>query len=117
MKERISWEEFDNLCYELANKIQASGKKYKSLTGIARGGLIVAVRLSHILGIPLVSNGELLVDDICDSGQTLKFRLRLKGNGNNKDTATLHFRDGAIIEPTHWVKKKEDKWIVYPWEE
>ena len=116
MKVNISWEEFDDLCYELANKIKASEKKYKSLSGIARGGLIVAVRLSHILGIPLVSNGELLVDDICDSGHTLKFRLKLKGNGNNKDTATLHFRKGAITKPTFWVRKKEDKWIVYPWE-
>ena len=111
MKERITWDEFDNLCYELANKIQASGKKYKALTGIPRGGLVVAVRLSHILGIPYAINGDLVVDDICDSGHTLT------RYNSTMDTATLHFREGAMIKPTYWIRKKEDKWIVYPWEE
>lgn len=108
MVKNISWEDFDNLCYSLANKIQASGKQFKSIYGIPRGGLIVAVKLSHILGIPFKEDADLVVDDICDSGKTLE--------GIKKHTATLHFRVGASVKPNFYVEEKKDEWIKYPWE-
>lgn len=116
MKKRITWEEFDEMCYKLANKIQASGKKYDVIDGIPRGGLIIAVRLSHILGIRFDTETKynekmLVVDDISDSGATLnKIRSEL-------DTATLHYREGSKHKPTYWVEEKKEDWIVYPWEE
>jgi len=49
----ISWNSFNNHINKLAEKIKKSGKKYDLIIGIARGGLIPAVALSHILNIPM----------------------------------------------------------------
>ena len=75
-KERYSWKQFEDDCETLA--VWARGKKFKSIFGIPRGGLVLAVKLSHLLDIPLVLNREditghtLIVDDIADSGGTLE---------------------------------------------
>jgi hypoxanthine phosphoribosyltransferase len=117
MKEVITWQEFDDMCFELANQIKASGKEYKFLIGIPRGGMVVAVRLSYILNIPLknlatdeVLTSALVIDDIADSGTTL-----LKYHNLN-DSATLHYNENSKVKPKYWVKLKTNKWIVYPWE-
>ena len=51
----------------------------KNIYGISRGGLIPAVRLSHLTGLPLTNNPNknytVIIDDCIDSGQTkLKFK-------------------------------------------
>jgi uncharacterized protein len=96
MNKNISWEEVDNHCRELANRFIEEGKTYDMIVGIARGGLVPAVTISHQLGVPLIpvvwqaSANEigihalrdvaslvpehsriLVVDDISDSGKTM----------------------------------------------
>lgn len=81
----------------LVHQITGSGKFYDYIVGIVRGGAIPAVYLSHRLGIPMrtvswstfhsdqmresamdiaedIENGKniLLVDDILDSGRTMR---------------------------------------------
>ena len=46
----ITWEQFDYGCREIAE--WARDRNYDDIYGIPRGGLVVAVRLSHLLGIP-----------------------------------------------------------------
>ena len=77
--------------------------------------------LSHKLNIPFVSQANiagvtgniLIVDDICDSGKTLK-RFKFE---NNVYTATLHYKTTAEYEPHFWWRiAAQNEWLYYPWE-
>jgi hypoxanthine phosphoribosyltransferase len=106
------WDDISILVEELCNTIAMSGVQIKSITGIERGGLIPAVMISHKLNIPYVTKinkDTLVVDDICDSGETLK-------NIVAGYTATLHYKKTASFTPDFYSKEVGDEWIVYPWE-
>ena len=118
-KRFIEWRDIDEAVERLALNIEASKKKIGAIQGIARGGLIPAVLLSHRLGIPYLEEDDyvedyiLIVDDICDTGKTLEeydeYELIL--------IATLHYKNSAIIEPDFWWRlASPNEWIVYPWE-
>jgi hypoxanthine phosphoribosyltransferase len=116
----LSWDEIEDAIESLAHQIKQSGKKIGSMDGLARGGLIPAVMLSHKLGIPFMNENNndegyiLIVDDICDTGETLEYY-------DIHDyilTATIHHKQTAIIEPDFYYSlAPQDKWIVYPWEQ
>ncbi len=61
----------------------------------------------------------LVVDDIVDSGQTVRFVLDiLKTNLPNASikTAVLYYKPKiSVINPDYYVHETED-WIVFPWE-
>ena len=108
----IYWDDISVLVDDLCHTIVTSGVQIKSITGIERGGLIPAVMISHKLNIPYVTKitkDTLVVDDICDSGETLK-------NMVAGYTATLHFKKTAGFVPDFYSKEVGDEWIVYPWE-
>ncbi len=115
-KTYMSWNKFEKTIANLADQIRASGIKYTSICGFPRGGLPVAVRLSHLLGIPYrFINYEgipLLCDDIIDSGKHLEFY-----DFAGFDLASLYWNPKASFEPKFWqIKKKSWEWIVFPWE-
>lgn len=108
----ISWDDINILVDELCSTIAISGAEIKSITGIERGGLIPAVMISHKLNIPYVTKinrHTLVVDDICDTGETLKKTVA-------GFTATLHYKKTAIFTPNFYSKEVGTEWIVYPWE-
>ena len=108
----VYWDDISVLVDELCNTITSSGVQIKSITGIERGGLIPAVMISHKLNIPYVNKinkDTLVVDDICDSGETLK-------NIVAGYTATLHYKKTASFTPDFYSKEVGEEWIVYPWE-
>ena len=108
----LSWDDINILVEDLCNTIATSGAQIKSVTGIERGGLIPAVMISHKLGIPYVAKinkDTLVVDDICDTGETLKKSIAMY-------TATLHYKPTAIFTPDFYAKEVGTEWIVYPWE-
>lgn len=108
----VYWDDISVLVDELCNTITSSGVQIKSITGIERGGLIPAVMISHKLNIPYVNKinkDTLVVDDICDSGETLK-------NTVAGYTATLHYKKTASFTPDFYSKEVGEEWIVYPWE-
>ena len=108
----VYWDDISVLVDELCNTITSSGVQIKSITGIERGGLIPAVMISHKLNIPYttkINKDTLVVDDICDSGETLK-------NMVAGYTATLHYKKTASFTPDFYSKEVGDEWIVYPWE-
>lgn len=116
----LSWDEVETAVESLAYQIKNSDKKIDSINGIARGGLIPAVMLSHKLGIPFMNednNSEgyiLMIDDICDTGETLKFY----SNYEYILTATIHYKQLAMVKPDFYYSlAPKDKWIVYPWEQ
>ena len=108
----VYWDDISVLVDELCNTITSSGVQIISITGIERGGLIPAVMISHKLNIPYVNKinkDTLVVDDICDSGETLK-------NTVAGYTATLHYKKTASFTPDFYSKEVGEEWIVYPWE-
>ena len=110
----LTWKEIDTLVTILKHKVLDKLPEIDSVTGIARGGLIPAVMLSHKLGVPYtqaVGPNTLVVDDICDSGITLK-------DAPGVYTATLHYKSSAISKPNVYASLllNENQWLVYPWE-
>ena len=120
---KFSWMDFDCAVKQIVWQLEAGGKldEFDSIWGVPRGGLVLAVALSHRLDKPLVSDIDqlvvpknkerfLVVDEICDTGKTLK-------PFSNLLTATIHYNPKSCFRPTIWVhSKSEGDWIVYPWE-
>jgi hypoxanthine phosphoribosyltransferase len=117
----LNWNDIDRAINRIVASINSSEIKINAVGGLPRGGLIPAVMLSHRLGIPFVSQAQiqttigniLIVDDICDSGKTLKkFKFE-----ENVYTATLHWKQSSEYQPNYfWEIAYENEWIVYPWE-
>jgi hypoxanthine phosphoribosyltransferase len=116
-KKFLEWRDIDIAIERLAINIKKSGIEISAIKGLQRGGLIPAVMLSHSLGIPMtekeiVSSSVLIVDDICDTGNTLIPYKQL-----NNPIVTIHYKTSALLEPDFWFKiANEKEWIVYPWE-
>ena len=115
----ITWEEIEELVDLLAKQITNSEKQIEYIFGLQRGGLIPAVLLSHKLDIPMTQDptrqNVLIVDDICDSGETFhEFSLTYP----NSIFACLHFKPytSSFIPDFAAYKFFSDAWIVYPWE-
>ncbi len=112
-KEYLSWENFETAMKNIKN--WAENKKFRNIYGIPRGGLILAVYLSHLLDLPIlidknkITSETLVVDDICDSGVTLK-------KYKNYKTATLYYRQNEVFKPDYFVLDAKLNWIVFPWE-
>ena len=136
----ITWDDMRALVYHIFDEIEKQHglEYYNHIVGISRGGLIPGVILSHMLGTsftPLVwqtrdggetdtikaielQNSEnidrtLFVDDICDSGLTIK---QIKTFVPESQWAVLHQK--AEIELDFIGKRlyNNTQWIVYPWE-
>jgi len=116
----FTWRDYDAAVKTLALMISDTkiSKEIKCIYGVPRGGMVLAVSLSHALDLQIVTpryldcidKDILVVDEICDTGKTLK-------QLNPKYSATIHVTDWAIFRPTFSIAKKEkDTWIQYPWE-
>jgi len=108
----FTWSEFDNSVEHIANKCRY--KEFSGIYGVPRGGLCLAVALSHKLNIELISEpkkNSLIVDDVYETGITLK---------SYKDIEeAMYFVLFSKIEPIWWNTvfiSKKNQWIVFPWE-
>ncbi len=120
----LTWAEFEGATLELAEKIRKSDKEYVAVFGIPRGGLCIAVRLSHLLDLPLMTHEDdlivlgdacLVVDDVSDNGTTL---YEWEQKYGKHDTACIYSSKWTTHVPTYHVSMKTDdkSWIVFPWE-
>jgi len=110
----LSWGDVETLVKTLCEKIITETPNIDSVHGIARGGLIPAVMVSHMLDLPyvyVVGPNTLVIDDIADSGTTLN-------NSPGVYTAVLHYKPHtSSFKPTIWAEEhKGDEWLIYPWE-
>ena len=127
------------------------------IVGVSRGGLIPAVIFSHMMNTPLVpvvyssaeGNGDdkaqtslknlpkfkkgdkiLIVDDICDSGNTLKALVEFyRSKEVIVETAVLYYKDKwptlNITDvkhgfyPNYFIKRVgiDDPWMIFPFED
>ena len=117
MKEFVSWNVIDEAVTDIAFNIKNTNKDFKGVYGIPRGGLILAVMLSHKLDLPLIMSKDeldensIIIDDIADTGKTLWDFLEYQSY-----VVTIHKHEKSIFKPDYSVLDKGDKWIVYPWE-
>ena len=108
----LSWQDFDRAVEQMAKT--CIGLPINAICGIPRGGLVLAVALSHRLELPLLTQpqpGCLVVDDVYETGRTL---------------APYRYLQGATL--LVWISKSEPlwwqavevhpsaEWIVFPWE-
>ena len=108
----FTWSEFDKSVEQIANKCRY--KKLSGIYGVPRGGLCLAVALSHKLKIKLISKpikNSLIVDDVYETGLTLTTFKDIEG--------AMFFVLFSKIKPRWWNTvhlTKKSQWIVFPWE-
>ena len=120
MKIKYTYFQFEKDLKRIVNELKPNLRSIKNIYGIPRGGIVLATHLSYRTGKPLLFNknkidrNTLVVDDISDSGRTLKETLRDK----------KCFRVISIFTTPHTkfppnffcrIKKKTD-WVIFPWE-
>lgn len=109
--EKITFDEYKDAICALVSKIAESGKQYKTLFPIPRGGYYPAIMLSNMLHIPIVQDlgrdvPTLIVDDIVDSGKTLE-------PYTGYDKAVVYAKDYAKDKVTFYGEIK-DGWLLIP---
>lgn len=148
--EALKFRDLKRYANELANQILDKFGRPESIVYIERGGMVIGRLLSDYLsvrkiyplrasyytddGIPMthvnISRFEfslsdhdgyvLLVDDIADTGKTLKAALQTLTNKTSRMivTATVVYKPQSILKPDLFVYTVEnDTWIVFDYEE
>lgn len=138
-----SYHDVEKGCGLLSTQIVRNCDEPELIVGLARGGLIPAVIMSHIMRVKMIpvsysskkGEGEykqyentlpllpvksiLIMDDIIDSGFTMReVYEHYIGQGHNVDVACLYWKEGAAIDPLYsWQEiGKDAPWIIFPWE-
>ena len=139
-------EDFIDSLNKIVEQIENSNWSPKVIISINRGGCVPSIYLSHrlnlkheVIDIQFMDSNKspdfkmvkqkikrfdniLLVDDINDSGKTLKTIYDLSNAYSKKIyNATLIYNLESIIKTDFYgrmIKRSEDKnWYVFPWEE
>ena len=116
----VSWKDMEEFVDSLIEEMNKQNFKPTGVYGIPRGGLILATLISYKLDIPLFMNaskGCLIIDDIADSGRTLLHYTENDTQFNRYFIATMFYHQRSIVKPNYYKFEKNDKWIVFPWEE
>jgi len=141
-----TYEQMHQACENLVDQLKANAviNGIEAVVAVARGGLFNGVVLSHMLNKPLIcidysSNGGagdnyrmhsnvidhigfgnlLLVDDIADSGHTLReIYHTLMARGHNIITYTTFYKESSVFSPDfeEWIIPANAPWIIFPFE-
>lgn len=109
----VTWEDVEKALDEACDYFERKCLKFDGVYAIPRGGLPIGVMFSHRLGIPLLAaphSQTLIVDDITDSGKTLKAFT------GKYFTYTLFYHRRSEVVPDKWSYEKTDNWVKFPWE-
>ena len=112
MISHFTWSEFDNSVEHIYNKCKFI--EFSGIYGVPRGGLCLAVALSHKLKINLIAKpikNSLIVDDVYETGITLNTFKNIEG--------AMFFVLFSKSKPTWWNTvhiSEKSEWIVFPWE-
>ena len=122
----LSWRDIENVIDKVVKKIDNLEKKPFYIYGVPRGGLIPATWISHKTGIKYqqINSAQiskmadlshiLIIDDICDSGKTVK---EIRENYPKVKVACLYHKETASETPDIYGEIVGDEWLVFPWEE
>ena len=141
---KFSFDEVDMLARTISKRAKQHGG-FTHVVGVARGGLVPATIISYELGLPLTTvhvssydgterkniignvnqlfdlpkNSKLLiVDDICDSGQTIDWvKEQLSLLEIKHEIACIYTKEKHTNRLDHYgMVVPDNKWIVFPWE-
>jgi hypoxanthine phosphoribosyltransferase len=112
---RITWDEFEDDVGRLAEKLASKG--IRSVRGIARGGLVVAVKLSHIMNVPYSENADTVVDDILETGKTISRFTDMRCICLYDKPGKRDERYEMPKDLTIGVALMSNAWYVFPWED
>ena len=119
-KIKFSWNDFDLAVSKLSKDLEPVVPFVKNIYAIPRGGLVLAVALSHRINKPLIFDKKkirkdtLIVDDISHTGQTFTKLLKDK---EYLRTITLISKSSSNFQPTYtYLLDDTDVWTVFPYE-
>lgn len=116
--EHVNWEQVEKFVDELSYNAELANLKFSGVYGLPRGGLVIAVMLSHKLKIPLLlapCESCLIVDDIADTGISLE-HYDIDKNEKQYYITTMYYHRQSKVVPDFYVYEKTDNWIKFPWE-
>ncbi len=117
-------------------KKQSGVYEFTHIYAPPRGGLVLAVHLSHHLNIPMITMdldyfledktevNILVIDDVSDTGKTfqeIQDTFIKYGDDSPLITykfAAMHYKPRTTFKPEIFMQEvPDDTWIVYPWED
>ena len=110
--QQLTWAQFDAAVASLTLRLRSSS--FSGVYGVPRGGLCLAVALSHSLQITQLMNpqpGCLIVDDVYETGQTLH---PLYATWPDAVFAVWISKS----PPEWWIAAEvftSQEWVVFPW--
>lgn len=141
-----TWNQIYSMILNLAERIDRSNFEPEIILGVSRGGWIPARVLSDLLCNPNLANaraefysgiaeteGEptltqsvsmsvggrkvLIVDEVVDSGKTLKLIKDhvIEQGAKEVKTAAIYIKPWSTVKPDYY-EKETTHWIVFPWE-
>ena len=109
----LSWAQFDQAVAQLAARF--ADAELTGVYGVPRGGLCLAVALSHAMERPLLSSPDrsaLIVDDVYETGRTLK--------AIHDQVPKASFAVWVSKSTPDWwsaaLVADSSEWVVFPWE-
>lgn len=113
-KVKITYNCYKVAIAEIARQIKKKERCYKSIYPIPRGGYFTAIELSRLLNTPIecdkanIDHTTLVVDDICDSGKTIK-------EFDGYDTAVAFVKKRSLNKVSFFGGiVPENDWLVFP---
>lgn len=145
--ELVSWQDVDRCVSRVAGALRDAAMTPDAIVAIARGGYIPArllcdhfdvhvltslrivhyrtameteaqARLLEAVNVDLSGLQVLLVDDVSDTGDTLKLALDHLRSLRPKTlhSAVLHHKTTSLIEPDFYGRRLDYwSWLMYPW--
>ncbi len=144
---KLSWEDIEEITDKLAGKIKASGFKPDYIVGITTGGLIPLyflikkldiyniltvsansyekdkqkeLKITYLPEIDLIGKKLLFVDEITDTGTSLKGILDAVVNkykpGEIKTASLVVNTANCKFYPDFYGMAEQGEWVVFPWE-
>jgi hypoxanthine phosphoribosyltransferase len=141
-----TWNQIYDMLIDEARQMGAENFHPDVVIGVVRGGLIpacilvdllevhqfVTLQIEHYIGIsatmemptlkqpisaPVTGKKVLVVDDIADTGKTLRLAIaHLKEQGAKQTkTATLYYKPCSLLVPDFY-ERQTSNWVVFPWE-
>jgi hypoxanthine phosphoribosyltransferase len=144
--EVMDWNLFYNLARQVATKINSSGYRPDIIVGLARGGWVLArvlcdligikdlvslkvehwgvtatpdgkAQLKYTLNVDLTGKNVLVVDDITDTGESMRVTLEyLKSlKPSEIKTAALRHINTSKFLPDYFGEEISWRWVIFPW--
>jgi hypoxanthine phosphoribosyltransferase len=144
--EIMSWDLFNELAKKVAGKMKEDNYNPDFMVGLARGGWVLSRVLCDYIGIKdlvslkvehwgvtatpdgkaqikypidvdLTGRHVVVVDDITDTGESMKVAIEYikKLNPKTLRTAALRNIEGSSFTPDYYGDEIKWRWVVFPW--